>query len=136
MIRKLKSLLKKNDHEYNAKMPHLRTSPKRSLKIVITYIHILDDGDVVVHSAVTPCYYRMLCALSRIVSFEACCQWALLIVYKSLHTTLLFKFTVPSFCQGVGIKKILIYLSHVGTFRIKVTLQIECSICPPSLHYI
>ena len=36
----------------------------------------------------------MLGALGRVVSFEACCQWALYVVCKSLDTTLLFTFTV------------------------------------------
>ena len=36
-----------------------------------------DDGnDVVIYSAVTPCYCSMLNAHVRVVSFEACCQWA------------------------------------------------------------
>ena len=39
-----------------------------------------DDEDDVAHlySAVTPCNCSMLGALGRVVSFEACYQWALL----------------------------------------------------------
>ena len=39
-----------------------------------------DDDDVHLCSAVTPCYCSMLGALGRVVSLEACCQWALLSV--------------------------------------------------------
>ena len=44
-----------------------------------------DDDDVVLYSVVTPCCYSMLSALSRVVSFEACCQRALLSVQITRH---------------------------------------------------
>ena len=49
--------------------------------------------DVVLLSAVTPCYCSMLSALSRVESFEACCQWALLSVQRTRLVTL------PYYCS-------------------------------------
>ena len=44
-----------------------------------------DDDDVVLYSTVTPCYCSKLGALGSVVSFEACCQWALLSVQITRH---------------------------------------------------
>ena len=41
--------------------------------------------DLRLHSAVTPCCCSMLGALGRVVSIEACCQWALLSVKIIRH---------------------------------------------------
>ena len=46
-----------------------------------------DDDYDVLYSAVTPCYYSMLCALGRIESFEVCRQWAHYLVCKSIDKT-------------------------------------------------
>ena len=43
------------------------------------------DDDVVLYSAVTPCCCNMIGALGRVVSFEACCQRALLSVQILRH---------------------------------------------------
>ena len=40
-----------------------------------------DDDDAHLYSTVTPCCGSTISALGRIVSFEACCQWALLSVH-------------------------------------------------------
>ena len=45
-----------------------------------------DDDDVYWYSAVTLCYCSMLGALGRVVSVEACCQWALLSVQITIQT--------------------------------------------------
>ena len=73
-----------------------------------------DDDDDVVLNAVSPCYCSMLGALSSLVSFEACCQWARLIVCNSLETTLLFKFTVQKYIYP-SVSKV-----YVGSFRVSV----------------
>ena len=41
--------------------------------------------DVVLYSAVTPCYCSMFDALGRAVSFEACCQWSYLTSVLEVH---------------------------------------------------
>ena len=56
-----------------------------------------DDDDDVLYSAVSPCCCSMLGALGRVESLEACSQWALLIVCKSLTTTVLFQFNVHTY---------------------------------------
>ena len=64
--------------------------------------------------AVTPCYCSMLGALGRVVSFEVCCQWALLSVQITRHYSIVFKFT--------GGKYIYPFVSkvHAGSFRVSV----------------
>ena len=50
-----------------------------------------------IYNAVTPCYCCMLATLSRVVvSFEACCQWTLLIVQITRHCP-----TILVYCTGV-----------------------------------
>ena len=56
-------------------------------------------------------------ALGRVVSFEACCQWALLSVCKSLDTTLLFKSTVQLYSYP-SVSKM-----HAGSFCVFVIHQ-------------
>ena len=74
-----------------------------------------DDDDVHLYSAVTPCYCSMLGALGRVVSLEACCQWALLSVQITRHyTTLQFKFTVKKYMYP-SVSKV-----HAGSVRVPV----------------
>ena len=51
------------------------------------YTRTASDDDVQLYSAITPCNCKldMLCGLSSVVSFEACCQLALLSVQITSH---------------------------------------------------
>ena len=58
---------------------------KEKRHVIAVRIFVNDDDDVVLYSVVTPCYCSVLSALGRVVSFEACGQWVLLIVQSTRH---------------------------------------------------
>ena len=64
------------------------------------------------YRAVTPCYCSLLGALGRVVSFEACCQWALL---RAQITTLLFELMYRSTYMYPSASKV-----HAGSVRVSV----------------
>ena len=47
-----------------------------------------NDDNVDLYYAVTPCNCSMLCAFGRVVSFEACCQWALSLLSVQITKTI------------------------------------------------
>ena len=61
-----------------------------------------NDDDAVLYTAVTPCYSSMLGALGRVVSFEACCRWALVmsVLITRRYPTILIYCTELHFSFG------------------------------------